>query len=530
MSKKCRRAGSAWIPFRSGSARGRWLAAVALAGLGACAPAPEPVAEGEAGLPTHLWKDATAETIGETAEWSNKLELADINGDGMVDLLFANGGKYNEPGEPEMSRVFLNQGAGKPFVEATETVFGSEGMLSRAIKARDVNGDGHVDVLFSGTYQTMSRLMLGAGDGTFTDASETHLPAIAASVGDVEFGDADLDGDLDLLLADWGPGDPMENDGGRAMLWLNDGEGHFTDATAECMPETLVKFSWDAEFVDVDNDFDLDVVVSSKKSEGSFLYENDGTGHYADVTEGRLPPLTNNYEWEPMDLNGDGFLDTVTINDGGLVEGQRGSHRESVFLADGEGGFTLATGTSLPDAENLGYDDNRILYLDFDNDGDADVLVGSLSGPDRVLVNDGKGHFTVATEIFTGPETKGTLDLALADLDGDHKLDAVMSQGEFAGFEREHVFLADQLAADTTAPRFGGAAAKDGMVMARWDDGQSPNKSFQWSRIVVVTDAGEVPMEWYGEHLWQAAVAEGATPDKTCATDAAGNEACHELP
>ena len=176
-------------------------------------------------------------------------------------------------------------------------------------------------------------------------------------------------------------------------------------------------------------------------------------------------------------------MDTVTINDGGKIEGQHDSHRESVFLADGNGGFTLATATSLPDSDNLGYDDNRIGYLDFDNDGDADVLVGSLSGPDRILVNDGKGHFAVATQVFSGPETKGTLDLALADLDGDHKLDAVMSQGEFAGFEKEHIFFADQLAADTAAPRFGGAKMNGQTVMARWDDALSPNKPFQWSRV-----------------------------------------------
>jgi hypothetical protein len=54
-------------------------------------------------------------------------------------------------------------------------------------------------------------------------------------------GDADGDGDLDIILADWGSGNPMQNDGGRTMLWLNDGRG-FTDATAERMPNA-VRFS-----------------------------------------------------------------------------------------------------------------------------------------------------------------------------------------------------------------------------------------------------------------------------------------------
>jgi hypothetical protein len=60
-----------------------------------------------------LWEDATKTTIGQTAEYTNSVELVDINGDGMVDILFANGGDYEAPGKPEFSRVFLNQGPGK---------------------------------------------------------------------------------------------------------------------------------------------------------------------------------------------------------------------------------------------------------------------------------------------------------------------------------------------------------------------------------------------------------------------------------
>ena len=59
-----------------------------------------------------LWEDVTARVFLETAEWTNYVELADVDGDGRVDLLFANGGNYSEPGEPEPNRVFLNRGTG----------------------------------------------------------------------------------------------------------------------------------------------------------------------------------------------------------------------------------------------------------------------------------------------------------------------------------------------------------------------------------------------------------------------------------
>ena len=191
-----------------------------------------------------LWEDATKTTIGETAEYTNSVELADINGDGMIDILFANGGDYEAPGKPEFSRVFLNQGAGKMFKEVTKDVFGPEPMVAvRAIRVADVNADGHADIIVASSYQTQSRLYLGDGKGTFTDVTATQLPQFKASIGDAKFADADGDGDLDLILADWGPGSPMQNDGGRTMLWLNEGKGRFADATAERMPDVAVRFS-----------------------------------------------------------------------------------------------------------------------------------------------------------------------------------------------------------------------------------------------------------------------------------------------
>ena len=130
------------------------------------------------------------------------------------------------------------------FKEVSKEVFGPEPMLAvRAIRVADINGDGHPDILVASSYQTQSRLYLGDGKGGFDDVTTTQLPQVKASVGDVKFGDADGDGDLDIILADWGPGSPMQNEGGRTMLWLNDGKGHFIDATAERMPNVVVRFS-----------------------------------------------------------------------------------------------------------------------------------------------------------------------------------------------------------------------------------------------------------------------------------------------
>jgi hypothetical protein len=357
------------------------------------------------------------------------------------------------------------------------------------------------------------------------------------SVGDVEAGDVDGDCDLDLVLADWGPGNNMTNDGGRTRLWLNDGRAHFTDATAARMPDLKVRFSWDLELADVDNDADLDVLVSCKRCGGSLLFRNDGAGHFTDDSRA-LPQYTNNYEFEPMDLDDDGFLDLVTINDGDIAGDDQSSRREHVFRNDGKGRFRDATPAWWPPSANVGEDDNMVAFLDYDSDGDADFVIGSLSGPDRLLINDGHGHLTVKLDAFGGDDTPGTLGIALADLDGDGRIDVVQGQGENPKATDERVFAGRGLAPDTAPPSVTMVGVKERIggglqVIARVHDRKSPSFPFEWQRVVVqwTTSSGarEAPMRWYGEYLWRAewpSDVPAAASFRVCATDAAGNAAC----
>ncbi|NNF14265.1 MAG: VCBS repeat-containing protein [Gemmatimonadetes bacterium] len=526
----------------------------------ACSPPDEPRSSGASGpadagdsepLPAALWHDVTDELLDSTGEWTNKVELADLNGDGRLDLLFANGGDYSNPGEPEMNRAFYAR-PGAPFQEATTRVFGSAPDLTRVIKAADLTGDGVVDVFVGNTYQTPSRLFIGNGSGGFTEETSGRLPSMPLSLGDAEPGDVDGDGDLDLVLADWGPGDNMTNDGGRTRLWLNDGSGRFIDATSERMPDLRVRFSWDLEFVDVDNDLDLDVLVSCKRCAGGFLFRNDGVGTFEMDRRG-LPQYTNNYEYEAMDLDGDGFLDLATINDGDIVGGVGSSRREHVFRNDGEGRFRDVTDDWWPDDENPGFDDNLVTYLDYDSDGDADFLVGSLSGPDRLMINDGSGGLTVAPDVFEGEETPGTLGMSIGDVDGDGRIDVIQSQGEHPTAIQERIFSGRGLAPDAQAPvvtlvtvsprgaamattsdaASGAGPVGDLLVRARVHDRKSPMQPTDFESVQVhygLMDAPtSAPMRWYGEFLWWATVPAEAENVEVCATDAAGNERC-EVP
>lgn len=494
---------------------------------------PEPTATSEPTAtpePPALWLNVTKDTIGNLQLWTNKVELADIDGDGLVDILFANGGNYDRPGLPLMSQVLLNRGPDAMFENVSEQVLGSTGMLARVIKVRDVNSDGLADIMVGTTFQTQSRLYLGEGDGQFVDVTQTYLPELVASVGDLEFGDVDADGDLDVLLADWGVGSPMASSGGRTLLWLNDGAGHFTDVTAEQMPEALVKFSWELEFVDVDNDYDLDIVVSCKRCTG-YMFENDSSGLFTDVTRDRLPPRLNNYEFEAMDVNGDMFLDLVTINNG------YGNLQDGLLLNVGPGNFEAAPDDLWPDEYNPDdADDNMVAFLDFESDGDADFLIGSLSHADRILINDGQGHLSLldAPKLLS-PFSGGTLGIAVADLNGDHRLDIVEAQGETSFDDR--VYYGQTNLPDVAPPVITLVTATDddpAIVHARVHDNKSPTMPHDWQSVVVRWStaggqSGEVPMQWYGEYLWRAALDDSVPAGaaiEVCATDAAGNEAC----
>ena len=483
----------------------------------AATPSPNPTPSQGPSAFAGAWMDATSEEMASVGEWTNKVELADLDVDGDLDILFANGGDYETPGTPVASSAWLNDGAAT-FTNATAEILGDHALLTRVIKVADLNADSFPDIVMGTVYTTQSRLLLSTGPMTWTDATATHFPDSKLSVGDLEIGDVDADGDLDIALTNWGVGSPF-GPGGRKQLWRNDGSGDFTDDTEAAMPRTPVAFSWDIELVDVDNDWSLDLAISCKFCETSLLFMNDGFGTYTDETAERIPPSRDNYEFAPIDLDGDGFLDLVTINDG-IDFTERALHN------DGTGTFVDNTDAWWPDEANPSWDDNVIVGLDIESDGDADFVIGSLDGPDRLLINDGSGNLTLALDAFEGARGMGTLMMATADLNGDGRPDIVEAQGEVPGHEAERLYLGSEVLPPDSAAPFVRAAVEGDLVLARVHDNRTPNLPDDWTSVVARWDGGEAPMTWYGENLFRVALPAGASAVEVCAVDAAGNEGC----
>ena len=113
----------------------------------------------------------------------------------------------------------------------------------------------------------------------FDELFKQHIPPNSDDTYAVVLGDVDGNGDLDLVLG---------NGGQQNRLYLNDGTGTFADATATRMPPDS-DFSKAVALGDVDGDGDNDLVFGNSGQQNR-LYLNDGTGRFTDATAARMPP------------------------------------------------------------------------------------------------------------------------------------------------------------------------------------------------------------------------------------------------
>jgi hypothetical protein len=482
------------------------------------------------------WDDATGAALGHVTGRGDRVEVADLDGDGWQDLVVASGGGDSGADAPAPQRVLRNLGnwtqGGAHLADVTASVLGAAAdRLSRAIVTGDLDGDGELDLLVTGAHGTASGLFLRRGTA-YDDVSASMLPAGAVAIADAALGDVDGDGDLDLLAADWG-GDPLTGEG-PVRLWLNDGTARFTAAPAERTPAATIAYATELELIDVDDDADLDVIVTCARCGGARLWLGDGTGRFVDASE-RLPAGAGRaWDVEAMDVDGDGDLDLATTDDAD-DGGDDVTLRERLLLNEG-GRFEDHTAELLAGAANPanlpGVEDRALAFADVDADRDVDLIVGARGGADRVLRNDGAAGFTLVADALP-LATPGTRSLALVDLDRDGRLDVVRAQADGEAPVIVQLAAAGNRA-DTAVALIRvlrRATPTDRRVVARVHDRRSDGRPTDWRRIVVeIGGPGTrpaIPMRWMGEHLYAATVPdEPGVVYRVCATDLAGNPTC----
>jgi FG-GAP-like repeat/FG-GAP repeat len=323
---------------------------------------------------------------------------ADFNGDGIMDLATTNG---------KNGGITIRLGKGDGTFLAPVTY--SYKYHYDAIVAGDFNNDGKVDLAVSvpflcdgcgGEPSFVLHVFLGAGDGTFTEATTKYkfygLPIAA--------GDFNGDGNLDLIVTntdydgtDWSPRILLGNGKGGFQLGSSLGDTYWLTYPA---------------VGDFNGDGKLDIAMPAF----DFYYGDPITSVYLGNGDGTFAApvtYTSPQSWATSaavgDFNGDGKLDIVT--DG-----------IQVLLNNGDGTFTNDANVDVAGSASTG----GVAVGDFNGDGKLDFAAGAnsnlLPGSSYILLGGGDGTFQ--TDLVAGAQI-----LQAADFNRDGKLDLLTPNG-----------------------------------------------------------------------------------------------------
>jgi len=321
------------------------------------------------------------------------------------------------------ARLYVNDGTGHLGL-APPSAMPLPDLDAIGLAVGDVNGDGHADVYVAVYALGQDRLLFGDGQGGFSDATSTWLPADASSDHAVALGDLDGDGDLDVVVGAYG-------EDGAGHRWervlVNDGD-RLEDRTMT-MLSGVDDATASLALGDLDGDGDLDLVTCNDGEDDVHLRMlwNDGTGTFAEAPAGAMPAQSERCRRALLgDLDGDGDLDLVAVGRG----------QDRFYVNDGAAHFLDQTVLALPVDASTGI---GALLEDLDADGDLDLVVASDGAQDRLYANDGTGKLLDETLLLPADAAR-SVGVASADLEGDGDLDLLVTT-ETGGPDR--VLVAD---------------------------------------------------------------------------------------
>ncbi|RPH89918.1 MAG: VCBS repeat-containing protein, partial [Calditrichaeota bacterium] len=282
------------------------------------------------------------------------------------------------------------------------------------------------------------------------------------------FADFDKDGDVDLFVNNFSRTPDYTNQPNH--LYLNDGNGNFTDASVNLSGNTEAD-GRSATLIDIENDGDMDVVVLGETAAHK-VYINNGSAQFSAQTRGleNFRSSANKYQSAAAgDLNGDGSADLALLHQTGIqIARNNGSGTfvagpvitlpataAAVTLADIDNDADLDilsanSGTDNPRVEIMRNDGNlsftsisgsssigvstfSVLPGDWNNDGKVDIFLIDRNTTGRLYLNDGTGRFTEKTKTGVDAVFADGRGSATLDVNQDGRLDIyAAARGGFA--------------------------------------------------------------------------------------------------
>lgn len=302
------------------------------------------------------------------------------------------------------------------FTKVAGSVISTDGAASRSVNFIDMDNDHDLD-LFISTGKTGGdyNLLYRNNNGVFEKITNSAIVSDSLPSDGSSWGDYDNDGDPDMCVVSWY--DSLN------ILYRNDGNFNFT--VVENSPITLSRdFSETCSWGDYDNDGWLDLIVTnsgrtSAPNRRDFLFRNNGSGGFTKIDTGIIATdakYTRTGNW--VDADNDGDLDLFVTNER--------NQNEMFFINHGAGYFTAMAGSPLVTSAGETFSSS---WADYDNDGDFDVVLGNHNNQSNYLFrNEGALNFV---RIDTGAVSAQNFATCtgFADYDNDGDLDLFVSNG-----------------------------------------------------------------------------------------------------
>jgi hypothetical protein len=229
------------------------------------------------------------------------LTISDLNSDGKLDLAVTN---YNS----STVTILLGNGDGTFTPAANSPVTVGRAPLSVAVG--DFSGDGIPDLATANVVDNTVTILLGNGDGTFAQAADSPRKVVGSSPSSVAVADFNRDGKLDLVVAVVGPN--------NVSILLGNGDGTFTEAANSPVHVGLTPYSIAVADFNADGIPDLvtanDAVVNGNPGTVTILL-GAGDGGFTEASGSPIPVGLNPLIVAGGDFNADGKVDLAVTNE-----------------------------------------------------------------------------------------------------------------------------------------------------------------------------------------------------------------------